>query len=270
MDSSAIKEIRDGANLAEILALITENTKLPAALVPPGYTVQDMEDFNPTANFFKLKYTTPNIADFIEYCSLKQQDGAMCFVDGPAMKAKTIFDLGTAERPLHKHHSATLDLQQTVAYKALLAIDGQGVRQTTLAEFIEDWSHCVTVYDSADIEMGNKIAALRVRDVTIDTTQSSGSRMGNYDRELTEMEKIEAKNKDTLPAYFDFKTVPFHTLPERTFRVRLAIITGQNPATFKPRIVAIEQHREQMADELKAKVTDGLANTQIKAFIGSI
>jgi uncharacterized protein YfdQ (DUF2303 family) len=72
---------------------------------------------------------------------------------------------------------------------------------------------------------------------------------------------VTASSTETLPTYVYFTCEPYHEFEERTFVMRLGIRTTDKPA-ITLRIVNREQHDEDMAAELRAKVdaaiTDGL------------
>lgn len=270
MDFTAIKQIQETAHIPDLLRAIEEGADFDTALLPPGYTLASLEEFKQFANCYCLNFQTPMISDFLEYCKTNAESGARCFVDQDVMKAITIFDLGSKEQPGHKKHRATLALKQTAAYKAMVEATRDKMRQQAISDFLLDWEDCIVLKDSAGNAMTPVESATRLRDLTIETARSAASQVHDMGHEMSAMEKIEAANKETIPAELLFQCVPYHGLNLREFKMRISILTGHDTPMVKLRFVGFEQAQEYMAEEMREKITVGLVGSGITASIGTV
>ena len=82
------------------------------------------------------------------------------------------------------------------------------------------------------------------------------------------MAEVEAKNRDHLPAFLQFTCEPYQGLSERTFTLRLNVITGENPR-IGVRIVRLETAEEEMAKELEELLRKGFEDTAVRTFVGT-
>jgi uncharacterized protein YfdQ (DUF2303 family) len=63
-------------------------------------------------------------------------------------------------------------------------------------------------------------------------------------------ESIQATSTEPLPTLVYFETVPYHGLASRLFVLRLGVRTGGDKPTITLRVQNLEQHEEEMANEL--------------------
>ncbi|MFV2306046.1 DUF2303 family protein, partial [Escherichia coli] len=82
------------------------------------------------------------------------------------------------------------------------------------------------------------------------------------------MESVEAKTKDIMPVAFEFKCVPFESLKERPFKLRLSIITGDRPVLVL-RIIQLEAVQEEMANEFRDLLVEKFKDSKVETFIGT-
>ena len=68
------------------------------------------------------------------------------------MSAAAILNFGTTDAPGHCDSKATVKLDQTAPYTALLEIVNKRLTQRELAEFIEDWRSFITCWSEEDAE----------------------------------------------------------------------------------------------------------------------
>ncbi len=251
--------------------LISElGLQVPAAVLPSSMSVQSLEQYMEHAARYRLNFTTTSIDDFIAYNTTYDAAGATCFVSAPEMTAETIFDLGTTIQPGHKAHRAELSLQPTAAYQALQVIDGNKLGQKQAAEFLEDWADFVTVQISTGEPIPVKAAAKSLMDLTIEAAKEVNSKVSDFGAQASSMERIEAKFQEQIPAYIEFKCHPYNGLTERSFWLRVSILTGDDRPKIVFRIVQLEPLKEKIAEEFKAKLDEAFKKLKLKTFIGEV
>lgn len=260
----------------EQLAIAAANnlvTDYETAMVPDGMRIEDLEIFQENRNRYRAIFDTNHIEDFAKY--FKAHNGKSCFINQEDMQAKSIFDLGTVEEPLHCRHRAKLVLVKTAAYKALLSVANPDshrhdfMSQKQLAEWIEDWQDFIVVKDEEHnvIPMGKAVSA--IRRVTIEATAKQETNTQTFSSNKSTLESISASSDDDpLPGFIMFTCIPYHGLSEFDFLARISLITGKEPQ-FSLKVTQLEQTQEEMADDFKNKLSDKLGK-DAKLFIGTI
>lgn len=270
MDKSAIQQIQQSATQEALIEhLATKETHVPLMISSHDFGVIDLEQYMEYRSSFRFTFQTKSIKDFIQYGKDFDQAGASCFVDSSNMGAKTIFDLGTKEEPLHQNHKALLSLDKTAAFLALLDVNGSRMSQKNASDFIEDWADDIVIFSTTGDSMSPTQAANSLRNLTIESAREVNSKIDDYAESMSTMEKVEAKNKESLPGDINFTCTPYLHLKERTFDIRLSLITsGDRPAlTF--RILRLESIKEDIAEEFKDILVEGFDGQQTKVYIGS-
>ncbi|BBM66321.1 hypothetical protein VA249_29670 [Vibrio alfacsensis] len=269
MDKSAVQHIQTSANLPTLLAQL-EKAGFPVAALPNDINLHDLEQFMPNRNQFRGVMTTANIDEFVRYHEAYQTEGNQCFINADAMKAKTIFDLGTQAFPGHCVHKAELALRRTAAYNVLLETDGSRLSQKALAEWIEDYSDCIQVFSTAGELIENSIASAAVRNMKFEAKTGRESNVDDFSHHQSEYESIAVRTKEEfpMPATFKFTCEPFLGLAERTFEMRMSTIGTD---TLILRIKKREQHQEEMGEEFQTKLQTRFQEMEIEieTFIGS-
>ncbi|MCY1557308.1 hypothetical protein D9M68_941520 [compost metagenome] len=72
------------------------------------------------------------------------------------------------------------------------------------------------------------------------------------------MDRIEAESQDRLPDALHFAVVPYEGLIERSFTLRLSILTGGDKPALKLRWVGEELQREEIAQEFKVALSTNI------------
>jgi uncharacterized protein YfdQ (DUF2303 family) len=270
INKETIIELQKNESLSQLnTALSSFNGIHPAVAIPAGVSLESIESLMPLRNSYRFGFSTKSIESFIEYNKEFDQLGAKCFVDSTQVTARTIFDLGTKEAPLHQLHTASIKLVKTAAYAALLEKDGDKLSQKQAAEFLEDWADNLTVYDSESQRIPLMTAAKRLREITIEQVRNAEFKVSDMSEKMSAFEQIEAKNAETIPAVFNFVCEPYHGLSKREFTMRLSIITGDDKPKIGLRIVRLEQQQEDIAEEFKDLLTERLDGADIKVLIGN-
>lgn len=267
MDRSAIHEIQNTA----IAAQQQLRTEYPTVALPDTFKVHDLEQFQDGRNRYRGKMITTSLAEFAEYSN--DQNGQKCFIDTETMIAKTFFNIGNEENPGHGDHTAQLKMENTAAFYELNRKNDTRLNQKEMAEWLEDWRDYIQTKGPASsngelTDIGIIQALSAVRNITIKASSDSEHSDSDFGAARTTMDKIEANAKDQLPVGFVFKCVPYEGLDEREFFMRMSIIAGREAPVISLRIVKLEQHREDMALELKDKLGDTL-EASVKRYIGT-
>jgi uncharacterized protein YfdQ (DUF2303 family) len=278
MDKSAIEQIQKAEAIIagrDAIASMPLHIK-PVVALPDNFKLHDMEQHLETRFRFRGSFSTQSLAAFGAYAqhhALPTPQAA--FIDADKMRAKLVLNLGNHEAPGHCDNTATLTLEQTAAYKALLNIVEREKTQQEIAEFIEDWRHNLTALGEANSEdTHDEIPIVRalqaVRSITIEAVSKQESDVRNFGHTTSGMDSIDAKSKHTLPAFFKLNCEPYHELPERVFVLRLSVITRQKPALVL-RIIREQEHKEQMAEEFQHLIRDELKtrSPDVQIYIGN-
>ena len=245
----------------------------PNIILAPGQQLTDVEHLYPGRARFRGQLTTSSLADFCGYTKERGVGRDMAvpvFIDADHMAAKAYFNLGDERRPGHADDLASLTLGPTAAYAAITQVAGTGLQtrqldQRALAEFIEDWRENIQAFngydqDGAYTSTSIQKAVMAVRKVTIEAMNRSDSSVGDMSASQSTLASIEAKSSEGLPIALDFKCIPYEGLAERTFVLRVSVITGGKDPVFRLRIVRAEEHVEAMAQDFKSVLAKGLGD----------
>lgn len=278
MEKQALEYLSATLKANGALEAVLEVTGHTAVPLPEGVKVESLERFMPLRRRFRGELTTTQIDQFAEYANQMagevQANGAEpdvtipCFVDPEFMTAKVFFDLGTIDMPGHGDHTAHLKLPKTAAFQELLGKDGRAMDQKELAEWLEDWAPQLEATNEEGTALPLPSAVAAVRRITIGAKQETTSEDKTFGGRRSAMSEIEAQNKDTLPAFIEFTCEPYHGLPSRTFRLRVSLITGETPRLVM-RIVRLEHHQEDMANEFREKLEHELDGQFVDTFVGT-
>jgi uncharacterized protein YfdQ (DUF2303 family) len=197
--------------------------------------------------------TTPFIEPFAEYVKVHAEGGASIFVNPDEMTATAVLNLGMPSAPGHADNTAKLAPQKTAAYAALRTITAAPKSQIELAEFMEDWAEALQFFNGDDhITPPKAIAA--VRKITIEALRKQETAEQQLSATRSAFESVQATSAEPLPTTVYFTCAPYADLQERTFVMRLGILTGDSKPRLTLRIQRWEQHLEEMADELGQKI----------------
>lgn len=267
MNKEAIKHIQDTANIPAMIEQV-EQSFVPLAVLPSEYNVKDLEKYQENRSRFRGSFETRSIPDFIDYIKEHDKDGVRCFVNQEAMSAKTIFDLGTVEKPLHMEHTGNLSLKRTAAFTDLLHHEGNLLSQKELVAFIEDWHSVITPVSTDNEEIAIKRAIDSIRSITVESRSSMESVQEEFSSNMSAAEKIEMKNRDIQINVLRFKCQPYEGLKVRELELRLSISTDRGIG-MKFRIVGKEAVEEEIATEFKDLIKSELQETKVQTFIGN-
>lgn len=264
-DKEAIQALQQGESISAANSAVLNAPE--AVALPNDYSLHDLEYLQPLRRRARGNMSTRFIGPFLQYATTYAEDGAAVFVDTQELGATAVLNLGTPEAPGHADNTAQLTLLRTSAYAALVSITNQPRSQTEVAEFLEDWPEHLTCFnDEGEIKRPLAIAA--VRKITIDSSRKLESEEQQLGTTRSAFESIQASSKEPLPTTLYFKCLPYADLAERTFVLRLAILTGDNKPKITLRIQKADTHAEDMARELDFLLTTGLAGNTMPVVIG--
>lgn len=248
------------ANAVAAANVRIEGTTGEFAVVPEGYKLQNMEKLHGCRDRFRGSLSTSSLADFVTYVKDRADKATHGFVDKDNMTCRVIFNLDDSHQAGHGDDVATLRLEPTAAYAALQRIAGKTLSQKDLAEWMEDWRDFLEAVTPTDESMPIAQAIAAVRNITIKATSERNNVEGNFNAARSAMDRIEADSQDTLPGSLIFSCAPFEGLPLRNFVLRLSVLTGNDKPVLKPRWVAEEQVREEIAQEFKDLLAADIAD----------
>lgn len=274
-DNSALHEYTKAVQAKELQQLIFSQSDGSAVALPEGVKIADLEQYLETRRRFRGSMSTNLIEEFVEFVKVTVSgydeftgDHFPCFINPQAMRAIAFFNLGDIDQPGHGDHQAHLTLQKTEAFRELLNINGKRFDQRQLAEWLEDWiDHLQTFAEDGRTELPLAASVAAIRRITIGTNAEATSEEQTFSSRRSAMAEVEAKHKDQLPAFLKFTCEPYQGLQERTFTVRLSLITGEKPQ-ISARIVRLETAQEDMAKELEEKLRAGFEDSEVRTFVG--
>jgi uncharacterized protein YfdQ (DUF2303 family) len=261
-NKEAIQELSKAQAIKEADTALTVQADYLIAL-PNDFNVHDLEKYLSTRRRARGLMATSTVPDFAEYVAAHQEEGACVFVQQDKMTAVAVLNLGTPAQPGHADNLAALAPKKTAAYTALKSIaTGAACAQQKVAEFLEDWPAQITCFnDAGSITPAKAIAA--IRKITIENLKKLEASEGQLSASKSAFESVTATSTEPLPTTIYFKNVPFHGLKERSFVLRLGILSGGDKPAVNLRIINQEQHDEDMAIELADLVKDAVTDLPV-------
>lgn len=254
---------------AAVTALsVTEDTKELVAL-PSDYQLRDLEPYLPLRRRARGTMTTSALDAFTDYTTTHAEQGCAVFINPDAMSATAVLNLGTPTEPGHADNRACLQIKKTAAYNALLShANGSGLKQATVAEFLEDWAENIGCFnDAGHIAPAQAIAA--VRKLSIESMRKLESSEQQLGVSRSAFESVQATSVDPLPTTIYFKCQAYNELVEREFVLRLGVLTGADKPSITLRIALAEKHAEDMANELADLISQEFNGDNITVMLGS-
>lgn len=240
-----------------------------AAALADDVKVHDLEPYLPNRRRARGTMATAYVAPFAQYATAYAEPGAAVFVDADNMTASAVLDLGTKESPGHIDHRAKLQPSKTATYAALLNINGRAQSQQQLAEFVEDWNITAQMKffnNEGEIQTGKALAA--IRRITVENLRKVDSEEQQLSANRTAFESVKASSQEPIPTTIYYTCKPYADLEERTFVLRLSILTSDKGPSLVLRIQNLEAHVEEMGQQLCALVFEAI-NGAMPVLMGS-
>lgn len=263
------KETIDTLSKADAIREANVLSGLPIEVIalPDNFNLHDIEDKQPTRRRQRGTFQTSSIDSLCEYVERHAENGATVFVSDD-MKAKAVLNLGNQDAPGHADNIAQLALVKTAAFDAVSSIHGQQRTQKEVAEFFEDWSEHLEFYQGAAV-LPSRQAIAAVRQLTIEGVRKLESTTAQLSETRSSFEQVTASSKEPIPELVYFKCTPYEGLEERTFVLRVSILTTDDKPRLVLRIQRLQLHVEQMASELAQTVSDQLVAQSISVVRGT-
>lgn len=269
---SLTKETLEQITSTAIAAAGAIQSELPANMVaaPASFELIDLQHLQQNRRRFTGKLKTSSITDFASYVKSNSKGKAKGFISPDNLECTLFFNLGTTEEPEHGDWTASLSLEMTAAYRAMLGLNGKKLTQRDASEWLEDWQDFITPYacpeGSTYGTLGKAIQA--IRDITIKRKGETSSVVGDFSGQRSAMEQVEADSRQKLPAAFGFFTEPYQGLLARSFLLRLQVLTAGDDPILVFRIVKLEAHGEAIGNDFKNRLSEELAD-QAELTIGT-
>jgi len=233
--------------------------------LPDNFKIHDLEKYRDQRRRFRGSLLTNSLADFVEYtgrvAAERAQSDTQVFIDADKFAATAFFDLGSLAKPEHAEHTATLGLEATAPYAAMLKINGQRQDQRSVIDWLEDWAEYLTPYGADPGDPKPFSAAIgAIREVKITAKRETENTVGDFRQARSALDEVEASAKQGLPGGFLFRTEPYTGLPVREFRLRLAVLSGDGEKpTLNLRVIRLDLEQQEIAKDFKTVLFRELA-----------
>lgn len=267
-DKETLTALQESQSIAAAsTALNAAGSTYDVAAMPSDYKLHNLEQYLPARRRARGTMTTTSLDSFACYTKAHAEDGASVFVNSDNMSATAILNLGTPDVPGHADDRANLDIKRTATFAAMLAVaTGAGHKQSTIAEFLEDWPDQIKCCNEAGV-ISNAKAIAAVRKLTIESMRKLESEEQQLSASRSAFESVQATSKEPIPTIIEFKCQPYADLHERTFALRLAIRTEGDKPTISIRVIKAEQQNEEMSSELADRIIAAFESSNVGEFI---
>jgi uncharacterized protein YfdQ (DUF2303 family) len=263
MNESHVNAIASLAREGMLPLKLGIDTDVPAVVL--GGKIESLEQYMNERTRFRGAFTTSVIDDFAQYVGA--HGGGEGFVDPKACVAKVFLNLGNVDKPGRGDWTATLKLEPTAAFAAVLAVNGKRFEQRALVEWIEDWSDLLQASTPGSERVSIAAVLPAFRDITIAQKRESTHTERDMGATRTALEDIEAKSREAIPTHLAFRAAPYVDFDTREFILRVSIFTGDKPQ-IGLRIVGIEQQQESISAEFKTKLQNAVGD-KAKLLLGA-
>lgn len=268
ISKEAIELLQRSANYEKVFSeLNTFDAEAPVMAVPEGFQLISLEEHMHHRSSYRFNFETSSIDDFITYCNQHAGSSSepLCLVDGDAMKARVIFDMGTKDFPGHMRHRASLTPIPTACYRLVASfLKNNKFGQKDVSDLILDWSGYIVAFDQNGSAMPASLAAESLRTITIESAKKANSVVGDYAQKMDTMESIEADRESKLPDVLCINTRPYIGFIERTFKLKVGVLPqeGAKPLVSL-RLVGFDDQKEQIEHEFKSILSDGIDDMDV-------
>lgn len=269
-----VDRLQAGAAATKHSDLQAMQTHTPAILVMdgPGKTsVQSIEHLQIGRSRFRGTMSTNSIRDFVKYV-VDRKTSSRGFINVEridALSCKVFFDLGTVEMPGHGDDTAVLSPKMMAAFNALRGIVGKKLSQQELIDWIEDWHHVLTAEKAQEEFVSVAAAVAGIRNMKLNVSGERGSKVENFGEARSSFEQVEANRDGNLPAFISMRTEPFDGFMSRTFKLRVAVLTGTGAPQLTLRWQGQEHQCEEIAQEFKYLLNGELGGLSDSLVIGT-
>ena len=269
MSELIVQDIAKAQDSAQ--AAIKNAGAVAAVVLHKDLAVQDVESRGLNRTRFRGTFDTTSLDDFTDYTKTRSQDARNVgdtiqgFINTKnGLSCHVFFNLGGPISPGHADDKAILTMQPTPEYQHVVGMAPRKMSQRDFVAFVEDWRDFITpiVVDDEDESEPLRIRATlnALRNMKISATSESNSSVSDVGQSTSSLDAIAAKSIDTLPTHFILKTCGYEGLDQREIAMRLIISTDDHKPAFTLSPVGHATVIEQMAQNFKSKIVDGLGD----------
>jgi len=269
MDKTAIQEISrlTAAELANKEGLGDKN----AVVIPEGFKLQSLEPLQAAPDFFRGKFSTSVLEEFVSYVNLHGSIDSSIFIDHRDMSALSIIDMGNHTNPEWGKHRATIKLVKTPAYDRLLNLADSAIDQQDFIDFAEDWDDFITFVDGDGDALPFSQTIKTLRRLKVNANSQAEQTVSNYAASRSTLDQIEIKaGSEELPAGFIFKTIPYDGFDTVEFPCQLRAVNSDKAVRLKYRINHLEAIKELIANQFRDDLKSGITENGVSIFIGDM
>lgn len=244
---------------------------MPLTLIPNTMKIESLEQYLSSPTRFRAAYKTQIIDEFIAYCNEHKTTDSRIYIDQNNMESVAIFDHGRSLIPEWGDHTANLSLISTPEYRALQIKEDEQFGQQELTDWLQDWYKNINFYDSNSEVIPFQVGINNILNLKFNKNRQLSSQEGNFNRELSAMERIEMESMDGTapPAYFTFTAKPYEGFEEREFICPIRGIKQEDkPFKFKYRIRSLDATKQLIVEEFKNKIKEQVIGLNVH--IGTI
>lgn len=265
MEGSAIQLIQNTA-IEAAQGRAAELLQGKQIALPDGYRIHDLEQFQAGRRRFRGTLRTDSLSDFTGYVRRRaehREGPAPGFIKAESLSANVVFNLGDVSAPGHADDQAILTLKPSAPYASMLAVDGLHLPQKDALDWLEDWSDQVKFVDADGEAMAAGAAITALRKITIRATAESTTSQDQYRATRSAMEDVEARGAQQLPAEVRFTCTPCPGLPDRTFRLRVGVLTNSEKPILTLRVRNLAAEQEAIAQDFKRVLLEDLQEAAV-------
>ncbi len=271
MDATAINAIRDLATAAITNDYSAVGGLAPTALLPDGYELKALEQYQPQPDRFRGTFATRIIGEFIAYINDHADSHSSVFIDPVFMTADAILDMGDKDDPHWGQHEASLTLKGLPEFGTLVANNERFLTQQGFIDFAEDWEVNLRFFDEVHNVMDFKQAINAIRRITVSATSSQDSEVNQFNRQHSSMDAIEVSSKNAvLPTGFTFSFVPYDGFDRAEFVCQLRPVTNNKVPELKYRIVGLDNEINRLAEQFKTILHKAITADEISLYTGTM
>lgn len=193
------------------------------AVVPDGFTVAPLEDWQDTPDRHRANHRFVAVKSLAEYLNRFGTENTMLCANYEGAVVEAVIDGDAPDRPSHKDHRASFSAQIADVTKAWLAICSRGMSQVDFGLFLEDHAVDVVAPDAADV-----MDMVMTFDATKKVTFKSSTRLHDGARQFQYVEDNDQRGGVKLPDHFVIQAPIYRGMdPQRIkFMVRYRINDG--------------------------------------------
>jgi uncharacterized protein YfdQ (DUF2303 family) len=210
---------------AGVMSLLTfdEGQLGQFAMVPQGFNVESLEQFQTRPNRHQADHRFVSIASLIEYLNRFARAESMIAADASDATISCCIDGDKVDEPSFKEHHAMFTAQQSDKLKAWRGICGKPMTQVAFGLFLEERAVDVVVPEAASV-----MEMVMTFDATKKVVFKSSMRLHDGSRQFQYVEDNEARGGVTLPDHFIILAPVYRGMePQRIkFMVRYRIEDG--------------------------------------------